>query len=47
MLQVFTALLLAIFVAGVATAQEPNIGFEMKPRPADAAEFPAYIEYLV
>jgi membrane dipeptidase len=47
MLKLFTALTIATFVSGVAVAQEPNIGFEMKPRPADEAEFPAYIEYLV
>ena len=30
-----------------AQAAEPNVDFEMKPRPADEQEFPAYIDYLV
>jgi hypothetical protein len=38
MLKQFTALLIAIFVSGVAIAQEPNIGFEMKPRPTDESD---------
>jgi hypothetical protein len=41
-----TAILLTI--SGLGFAQETSqIEFEMKPRPTDEAEFPAYIEYLV
>ena len=40
-------LFLTILVNAVAVAQEPNIGFEMKPRPTDEKEFPEYIQYLV
>jgi hypothetical protein len=38
MLKVLTALTMAIFVSGIAIAQEPNIDFEMKPRPTDESD---------
>lgn len=40
-------ILAAMLISGWAVAQEPNTGFEMKPRPTVEAEFPEYIEYLV
>jgi membrane dipeptidase len=36
-----------LLIASAFATAEPNTSFEMKPRPSDEKDFPAYIDYLV
>jgi len=40
-------LLFVITLTSAHVVAEPNVDFEMKPRPAEEKGFPGYIDYLV